>query len=196
MYTEHDAPSFSLVADQLIILSTKWRKEITDILSSIQAFLVFTLVGTAYYPARVSDLPKYSTNYLSFAQPNNSRSLLGFLTIGRFVSKWQGTNSMTARICIPNYFIFTSQAASRSNDPQSLPPSAQSLRKSRLGTLQPLRSRVLHQRPLFVTRCCSSFPATFLVALHRIDARWHIRKKNANSPASQLLFKRRRYSNV
>ena len=92
---------------------------------------------------------------------------------------------MTGRIRIPNYFIFTYQAASRSNNPQSLPPFDQSLRQSRLGTLKPLRRRTLHRRIRHswnASRCSSLFyvvgfagRATFLVALHRIVPQWRIR---------------------
>ena len=92
---------------------------------------------------------------------------------------------MTARIRIPNDFIFTYQAASRSNNPQSLPPFDQSLRQSCLGTLKPLRRRTLPRRirhSWTASRCSSLFQvvgftgrAPFLVALHRIVPRWRIR---------------------
>ena len=92
---------------------------------------------------------------------------------------------MTARLRIPHYFSFTYQAASRSNNPQSLPPFDQSLRQSRLGTLKPLRRRTLHRRIRHswnASRCSSLFSvvgfagrAPFLVALHRIVPRWPIR---------------------
>ena len=82
-------------------------------------------------------------------------------------------------------FHFTYQAASRSNNPQSLPPFDQSLRQSRLGTLNPLRRRTLPRRirhTWTASRCSSLFHvvgfagrAPFLVALHRIVPRWRIR---------------------
>ena len=82
-------------------------------------------------------------------------------------------------------FHFTYQAASRSNNPQSLPPFDQSLRQSRLGTLKPLRRWTLPRRirhSWTASRCSSLFHvvgfagrAPLLVALHRIVPRWRIR---------------------
>ena len=55
-------------ADQLVIRPTKRRKAITDILSWMQAFAVYTLVVTAYYPARVTDSLKYQLLIMPTAQ--------------------------------------------------------------------------------------------------------------------------------
>ena len=45
--------------DQLVIQSTRRHKAITDTLFWMQPFAVYTLMVTAYYPARVTDLLKY-----------------------------------------------------------------------------------------------------------------------------------------
>jgi hypothetical protein len=47
-HVDPDAPSFSLVADQLVIRHAKRRKAITDILIWMQAFSVYTLVLTTF----------------------------------------------------------------------------------------------------------------------------------------------------
>ena len=63
-HVDPDAPSFSLVADQLVIRPAKRRKEITDILTWMQAFSVYMLVLTTLdtsEPHRTcfSVLPRY-----------------------------------------------------------------------------------------------------------------------------------------
>ena len=67
-HVDPDAPSFSVIADQLVIRPAKRRKEITDILSWMQAFSVYTLVLTSYWPARIADLLKYQLLIMRTAQ--------------------------------------------------------------------------------------------------------------------------------
>ena len=67
-HVDPDAPLFSLVADQLVIRPAKRRKEITDILTWMQAFSVYTLVLTTYWPARITDLLKYQLLIMRTAQ--------------------------------------------------------------------------------------------------------------------------------
>lgn len=66
--SEADAPSLTLVADQLVIRPTKRRKEIRDILTWMQAFSVFMLVLVAYSPGRATDLLKYQLLIMRTAQ--------------------------------------------------------------------------------------------------------------------------------
>ena len=63
-----EAPSFSVLIDQLIVRPTKPRKQITDIVTWSQAFSVYTLVMTAYWPARVADLLRYQLLIMRTAQ--------------------------------------------------------------------------------------------------------------------------------
>jgi hypothetical protein len=67
-HVDPDAPSFSLVADQLVIRPAKRRQEITDTLTWMQAFSVYTLVLTTYWPARITDLLKYQLLIMRTAQ--------------------------------------------------------------------------------------------------------------------------------
>ena len=73
-----ETPSFTLVADQLVIRPTKRLKAITDILSWMQAFTVYTLVVTAYYPARVADLLKYQLLIMRTAQQFSGSAWLSY----------------------------------------------------------------------------------------------------------------------
>ncbi len=57
-----------MVADQLVIRPAKRRKEITDILTWMQGFSVYTLVLTSYWPARIADLLKYQLLIMRTAQ--------------------------------------------------------------------------------------------------------------------------------
>ena len=75
---EPEPPSFTLIADQLVIRPTKRRKAITDILSWMQAFAVYTLVVTAYYPARVADLLKYQLLIMRTAQQFSGSAWLSY----------------------------------------------------------------------------------------------------------------------
>ena len=77
-HIEPEPPCFTLVADQLVIRPTKRRKAITDILSWMQAFAVYTLVVTAYYPARVTDLLKYQLLIMRTAQQFSGSAWLAY----------------------------------------------------------------------------------------------------------------------
>ena len=75
---EPEPPCFTLIADQLVIRPTKRRKAITDILSWMQAFAVYTLVVTAYYPARVADLLKYQLLIMRTVQQFSGSAWLSY----------------------------------------------------------------------------------------------------------------------
>ena len=77
-HIEAEPPCFTLVADQLIIRPPKQRKAITDILSWMQALAVYTLVVTAYYPTRVTDLLKYQLLIMRTAQPFSGSAWLAY----------------------------------------------------------------------------------------------------------------------
>ena len=77
-HVDPDAPSFFLVADQLVIRPTKRRKEITDILTWMQAFSVYMLVLTTYWPARITDLLKYQLLIMRTAQQFSGSTWLSY----------------------------------------------------------------------------------------------------------------------
>ena len=77
-HIEPEPPCFTLVADKLVIRPTKRRKAITDILSWMQAFAVYTLVVTAYYPPRVADLLKYQLLIMRTAQQFSGSAWLSY----------------------------------------------------------------------------------------------------------------------
>ena len=131
---EPEPPSFTLIADQLVIRPTKRRKAITDILSWMQAFAVYTLVVTAYYPARVADLLKYQLLIMRTAQQFSGSAWLSY---DRAFRRQAAAYKLTDW--------------SQSNIPQPRPLSSQSLRPSRLASLTSWRRRVLRRRPRFAT---------------------------------------------
>lgn len=148
-HIERETPSSTLVADQLVIRPTKRRKEINDILSWMQAFAVYTLVETAYYPARVADLLKYQLLIMRTAQQFSGSAWLSY---DRAFRRQAAAYKLTDWSHMNPYFIFMSRAASLSSNRQSLPPSSQSLRPSCLAPLTLLmRRRVLRLRPRFAT---------------------------------------------
>ena len=65
---ENDTPAFSLLDDKLVLQPAKKRKEITSINTWIEAFMVYMLVFTSYYPRRVSDLLRYALLIMRIAQ--------------------------------------------------------------------------------------------------------------------------------
>ena len=75
---EPETPALTLAADQLIIRPTKRRKAITDILSWMQAFAVYTLVVTAYYLAWVPDLLKYQLLIMRSSQQFSGSAWLSY----------------------------------------------------------------------------------------------------------------------
>ena len=77
-HIEPEPPCFTLVADQLVIRPTKRRKAMTDILSWMQAFAVYSFVVTAYYPARVTDLLKYQLLIMRTAQQFSGSAWLAY----------------------------------------------------------------------------------------------------------------------
>ena len=102
-HTEPEAPSLSLVADQLIIRPIKRRTEIPDILSGMQAFSKFPLAVMAYYSTRVSDLLRYHIPYHAH-RPTTLGVCVAFLRSG--VRRQAAAYSL--KDCShthPNYFI-------------------------------------------------------------------------------------------
>ena len=77
-HIEPEPPCFTLVADQLVIQPTKRRKAMTDILSWMQAFAVYSLVVTANYPARVTDLLKFQLLIMRTAQQFSGSAWLAY----------------------------------------------------------------------------------------------------------------------
>jgi hypothetical protein len=51
--TEREPPSFSLLADQLVVRPAKKRKECVSVIEWLQAFGVCMLIVTAYYVQRI-----------------------------------------------------------------------------------------------------------------------------------------------
>ena len=66
------------VLHSLVIRPTKRRKAITDILSWMQTFAVYTLVVTAYYPARVTNLLNYQLLIMHTAQQFSGSAWLAY----------------------------------------------------------------------------------------------------------------------
>ena len=146
---EPEPPSFTLIADQLVIRPTKRRKAITDILSWMQAFAVYTLVATAYYPARVADLLKYQLLIMRTAQQFSGSAWLSYdRAFRRQASAYKLTDWSQLN---PELFHFYVSGYVSVKHSTVAPLSSQSLRPSRLAPLTSWRRRVLRRRPRFAT---------------------------------------------
>ena len=165
-HTQLEAQSFSLVADLFIIRPAK-RQTITHILSWMQAFSVYMLVVTASYPARVSDLLKYQLLIMCTAQQlsgsaieiidrlpsTHSRSIISMGSAWvsydrasrRQAAAYNLNDSMVTNKSRTISFLRTRPCFGRTTH-SCPPPFDQSLWKSFLGTLKPLRRRILHRR--------------------------------------------------
>ena len=204
-HVEPEPPGFTLVADQLIIRPTKWRKAITDNLSWMQAFAVYTLVVTAYYPTRVTDLLKYQLLIMRTAQQFSGSAWLAYDRAFRRqaaaykLTDWSHLN--------PKLFHFYVSGCVSVEHPSATPPiQSVSLTKPP----RPADVVEVSGTPSSSTLChswnagrCSSqflrcrfrhscdFPGCS--ALHR-----HVvaHRKAAKSPAPEPPFKRRRSSDV
>ena len=202
---EPEPPSFTLIADQLVIRPTKRRKAITDILSWMQAFAVYTLVVTAYYPARVADLLKYQLLIMRTAQQFSGSAWLSYDRAFRRqaaackLTDWSQLN--------PELFHFYVSGCVSVEHPTVAPPvqSVSPTKPSRPADVMeasgaPSSSTLCHSwnagrcssqflRCRFRNSC--DFPGCS--ALHR---RVVAHRKAANSPAPEPPFKRRRPSDA
>ena len=57
--SESDPSSFSLGDDRIALRPTRRKREITDIVTWVQAFSIYSLVLVSYYPSRATDLLQY-----------------------------------------------------------------------------------------------------------------------------------------
>ena len=204
-HIEAEPPGFTLVADQLIIRPTKRRKAITDILSWMQAFAVYTLVVTAYYPTLVTDLLKYQLLIMRTAQQFSGSAWLAYDRAFRRqaaaykLTDWSHLNS--------ELFHFHVSGSVSVEHPTASPPvqSVSPTKPSRPADVveaagTPSSSTLCHSwnaghcssqflRCRFRHSC--DFPGCS--ALHR---RVVAHRKAAKSPAPEPPFKRRRSSDV
>ena len=202
---EPEPPSFTLIADQLVIRPTKRRKAITDILSWMQAFAVYTLVVTAYYPARVADLLKYQLLIMRTAQQFSGSAWLSYDRAFRRqaaaykLTDWSQLN--------PELFHFYVSGCVSVEHPTAAPPvqSVSPTKPSRLSDVMeasgtPSSSTLCHSWN--AGRCSSQFLRCRFrhscdfpgcSALHR---RVVAHRKAANLAAPEPPFKRRRPSDA
>ena len=202
---EPEPRCFTLIADQLVIWSTKRRKAITDILSWMQVFAVYTLVVTAYYPARVADLLKYQLLIMRTAQQFSGSAWLSYDRAFRRqaaaykLTDWSHLN--------PELFHFYVSGCVSVEHPTVAPPvqSVSPTKPSRPADVMeasgtPSSSTLCHSWN--AGRCSSQFLRCRFrhscdfpgcSALHR---RVVAHRKAANSPAPGLPFKRRRPSDA
>ena len=204
-HIEAEPPCFTLVADQLIIRPTKRRKAITDILSWMQAFAVYTLVVTVYYPTRVTDFLKYQLLIMRTAQQFSGSAWLAYDRAFRRraaaykLTDWSHLNSEL-------FHFYISGCVSVENPTATLPvqcvsptkPSRPAYVVEASGT--PSSSTLCHSWN--AGRCSSQFLRCRFrhscdfpgcSALHR---RVVAHRKAAKSPAPEPPFKRRRSSDV
>ena len=195
---ELEPPSFTLIADQLVIRPKKRRKAITDILSWMQAFAVYTLVVTAYYPARVADLLKYQLLIMRTAQQFYDRAFRRQAAAYK-LTDWSQLN--------PELFHFYVSGCVSVEHHTVAPPvqSVSPTKPSRPADVMeasgtPSSSTLCHFWK--ASRCSSQFLRCRFrhscdfpgcSALHR---RVVAHRKTANSPAPEPPFKRRRPSDA
>ena len=202
---EPETPAFTLIAEKLIIRPTKRRKPITDILSWMQAFAVYTLVVTSYHPARVADLLKYQLLIMRTAQQFSGSAWLSYdrafrrQAAAHKLTDWSHLN--------PELFHFhvsgcgSGEHHAAPSPVQSVPPTEPSRPSDIIeasGT--PSSSTLCHSWN--AGRCSSQFlhcrfrhscDCPGCSALHRgVIAH----RKNSTSPATEPPVKRRRSSDV
>ena len=197
---ESDSPAFMLVADQLVLRPTRRRKAITDILSWMQAFAVYTLVVTAYYAARVSDLLKYQLLIMRTAQQFSGSAWLSYdRAFRRHAAAYKLTDWSHLNPELFHFHVSGSVAAER----PAVAPSVSAVSPTKPASLAQVKeasgtpSSPMLCRSWNAGRCSSQFLRCRFrhscdfpgcSALHRLRG---AHGKVARSPASEPLLKRR-----